>query len=89
MAFVCFGRGVDLERTENIMETVKHPCNICNHSDDCDINCVFYRSNEAYCENYNCIYHNSNISCQFGCRCGSYIGTKKSDLVFFEENFEE
>lgn len=74
MAFVCFGRGVDLERTENIMETVKHPCNI---------NCVFYRSNEAYCENYNCIFHNSNISCQFGCRCGSYIGTKKSDLVFF------
>lgn len=52
----------------------KHPCDLCNHSDNCDVNCVFYSYYSSYCSNYECIYHNSDIDCQYGKRCGSYIG---------------
>ena len=27
----------------------KHPCDLCNHSDNCDINCVFYSYYSSYC----------------------------------------
>lgn len=68
-----------------------HPCDLCTHSDDCDINCVFYSYHSSYCENHDCIYHNSDIECQYGKRCGSYIGSTSSELCFGndEEKDEE
>lgn len=67
----------------------KHPCDLCNHSDNCDVNCVFYSYYTSYCENYDCIYHNSDIECQCGKRCGSYIGSTPSELCFDDEEDEE
>lgn len=67
----------------------KHPCDLCNHSDNCDINCVFYSYYSSYCSNYECIYHNSDIVCQYGKRCGSYIGYTPSELCFDDEEDEE
>lgn len=66
------------------MNDQEHPCDICPRV-DCDINCVFYRYYSGHCQNYDCIYHNSDIDCQFAKRCGSYIGKAKSELDFDEE----
>lgn len=43
----------------------KHPCDLCTHSDDCD------------------------IECEYGKRCGSYIGSTPSELCFDDEEDEE
>lgn len=67
----------------------KHPCDLCNHSDNCDVNCVFYSYYSSYCSNYECIYHNSDIDCQNGKRCGSYIGSTPSELCFDDEEDDE
>lgn len=66
----------------------KHPCDICPHSDNCNINCVFYSYYSGYCSNYECIYQNDDIDCQFAKRCGSYISNKSDSELDFDDDIE-
>lgn len=66
----------------------EHPCNVCGYRDkSCPYGCTFFTSWKIQepCTNYECMYYDGDLECNFRDKCGAYRGKGKPDLDFDED----